>query len=108
MSLQLLYFVHLGAAVSVMAMTISKAGIFRPLRMFAQSKSKWLGKLLGCPFCTSVWISFPVTAWYPIEIIPRTHFIIDWFITSMVMVFVASMCSGLILRAFAPDGYEED
>lgn len=53
----LLYLGLLVLIVAPVTLTITKAGIFAPLRNFIASKSKWLGELARCPYCMSHWVS---------------------------------------------------
>lgn len=90
----------LGMAASMIAIIITEANVFKSFRAWIRTKNQWLSRLLHCPFCTSVWVCFGLTAWYKPTILPSSLGIVDWFVTSMIMVFIASLCSGITLRLF--------
>jgi hypothetical protein len=99
MSMLVIQFLLLCAAVSSISLTLSKAGIFRRPREWVEDRNAFLGELVHCPFCTSVWVAFGITAIYHPPLLSTTPFL-DGFITAMAMVTIASGLSGITIRAF--------
>jgi hypothetical protein len=96
---ELLKLIVCTAAVSTMSVTLSKAGVFAPLRRTIKSRSKWLGKLLDCPYCTSHWMAFGVTAVFQ----PRPVMIwlpVDLLLSAFAMVALSPIFAGLIFRLY--------
>lgn len=44
-------------AVSTVTVTVTRSTLFAPLRERAAHKSRFLGKLVGCPYCMSHWVA---------------------------------------------------
>ncbi len=44
--------------------TLSEARLFAGLRQRAAARSRWLGELLGCGYCTGHWVAFGLAAIY--------------------------------------------
>lgn len=45
-------------AVSSISYTITRAGVFEPIREWAKGKNKKLGDLFECPYCMAHWVTF--------------------------------------------------
>lgn len=52
----------LALATATIANTVTKASVFRPIRMYARRHFPWLGKLVTCSYCTSHWAAFFLVA----------------------------------------------
>lgn len=90
----------LALAVSSISLTVSRAKLFADLREFVKSKNVWLGKLLSCPYCTSHWVSFIITALY----LPRPihlFLLLDWFLASMMIVALSAMLMGVMFLSIS-------
>lgn len=93
--------VALSLAIGVMAMTITKTKIFRPVRIWTLDKSEWFGDLISCPYCTSHWLSFVLTAIYSPLLFNSGIGLLDWFLTSLCVIAGSAVVSGTIFYAFA-------
>ena len=86
---------YLSFAVGAASMTVSKAKLFRPVRSFTRRKSKPVAELVQCPYCTSHWLSFLLTALY----LPRAAspwWVLAWFVSAMAIVALSSVTCKLI------------
>ena len=98
----LLIVMLLGTAASPVAMVVTKAKLFRPLRDRIAARSTWLGELFSCPFCMSIWIAGALTAVYMPRPVRSGCVVVDVIVACMLMVVVAALGCGLIFRAYAP------
>lgn len=107
MLVELIKIGYLSLAVGAISLTISKSKVFKGLREDIGRKSSWAGGLIECPYCTSHWVSFLVAGAY----LPRpfpTYKVVDWFISSMAMVTLASFISSGIFRAISSIAEKHD
>lgn len=83
-------------AISSASLIISKAKVSLPLREITKKKSPWLGELLSCPFCTSVWLALGSVLLYTPALInhPLLNFMSVW----LGLVSLAALASGVIIR----------
>jgi hypothetical protein len=92
----------LGVASGVIVLTVTKSSIFAFIRVWVKSKSPFIGELISCPYCFSHWICFLIAIIYRkpiIQVIPVMDFIVTW----LVMVFISSICAGIIFKLFSKD-----
>jgi hypothetical protein len=97
--IELLKLVICTAAVSTMSVTLSKAGVFAPLRQIIKSRSKWLGKLLDCHYCTSHWMALAVVAVFQ----PRPIIVwlpVDLLLSAFAVVALSPIFAGLIFNLY--------
>ena len=55
--------VLISLAVSSMSMTVSQTAMFRPFRLRLYARSRFIGKLVSCPYCLSHWLAFGFVGW---------------------------------------------
>lgn len=87
----------LGLAVASVAMIVSRAKVSEPIRhrCFASERRiiRWIGELLSCTFCASVWVAGITTVMYRPRILPsRTvlaDLLVSWFVTVTLGAFLA-------------------
>jgi hypothetical protein len=83
------------------SMAVSKSKIFQPFRRWVKSKSEFLWGGLSCPYCMSHWIAILLTAIY----FPRpvySRFVgIDFIISVMTMVSLASVTAFVVYYVYA-------
>ncbi len=74
----------LSVVTAFIAFTVAETVIFASLREWAKSRIAWLGKLLACGYCSSVWIALALTAvyrprlfeaWWPLDYLLTAVFI---------------------------------
>lgn len=76
--------------------TVSKERIFAPLRERLGGKDTWFGYLVACPYCVSHYVAFalvPLTGVYAVPIAFEWGWVgtaLDWFLTSVLVVVIAS------------------
>lgn len=89
----------LGLAVGSISMTLSKSKAFRSARKAVRDRSKWLGDLASCPYCTSHWVSAGFALFLRPEITgsPIADFVLAMFAT----VTLSAVSCGLIFKAFS-------
>lgn len=93
-ALAVLQTVLLGFVVAAISMTLSKATLFG-----------WLQKraaVFRCPYCTSHWVSFVVSAIARPQFQLGTGPLIDWFLWSMVLVGLAPRICWWIYSSYLP------
>lgn len=71
--------------------TVTRAGIFRPLRDLLERKSKWLGELINCPYCFAHWMVFAAAAWVQEPVIEG-----NWFVAMLVTILAVSCVVSLL------------
>lgn len=49
--------VSLILAVGILSLIIAKSHVFEGVRSFIAKRDSWLGRLINCPVCVSVWLS---------------------------------------------------
>jgi len=89
----------LSAIVACLSWTIAKSLLFQGLRRWIQKKSKFLGKLVGCPYCLSHYISAFVaiggttTGLFDLMFVPQW---LSWIILTFLLVWLAAFQWSLI------------
>jgi len=90
----------LALATSAISVTITQSDIFSGLRASVANRSRWLGVLVRCPYCTSHWVSVVLMWWYGQRIVPETYLPIDLFVSALAIVAVASFFTFLVMLAY--------
>lgn len=90
----------LALAVSSVSVTMTKSSIFKSTREWIDEKSSFFGDLVHCPYCTSHWLSFAAVAVYQPRLLDSPYWVFDYAVSAFVIVTLASMSSGLVIRAF--------
>lgn len=96
---RILILMCIAMAVSVIAMTVTKAVIFRGVREYVSSKSNFFGELFSCPFCFSFYVSLLLIV-FPFNAIPLFGFV-GYFVTYFAIIGIAAIFSGLIYYLFS-------
>lgn len=82
-------------AIASISYTISKGGIFRPMRLYiCKTESKFLGELISCPYCVSHWVS-----WIIMFVIFKS-LSLDFIISSFAAITLSMFWTGIIARSF--------
>lgn len=95
----------LAIAAGTAATTITKAKAFQWLRLALKARSKWLGYLVSCPYCTSHWLVFALQAVYQLRLVQSSFAVVDVVVSSFVVIGAAAFVSWALRRAhdFAED-----
>lgn len=93
----------LALAVASISHTLARGKVFEPSREWVWLKSERLGELVGCPYCTSHWVSFLLVAIYHPILVDSGLRIIDHFISAMVLVMLAAAISKLVFTNESPE-----
>lgn len=93
----LLQVIIIALATAAISTTTSMGSIFEPMRVFVEKRSKWLGKLARCPYCTGHWVAIIFTAIYQPLLIQK-YVVADFIVTVFVIVALASLVSGAIMK----------
>lgn len=80
-------------AVASISYTISKSGIFLPVRLFICKHIHFLGQLISCPYCLSNWVSFIIF------ITIYKSFSLDFIIMSFAAITLSAIWCGMIERS---------
>jgi hypothetical protein len=91
--------VALALPVAVISLTITKAGVFEPLRKKMNDES-FLKKLATCPYCMSHWISILVTVIYRPVVFTSSFYLVDLFISALTIVAVSTPLCWFIYRSY--------
>lgn len=78
-------------AVACVALTVTRSSLFRGFRNWVRPRSKFFGKLTGCPYCFAHWMSFVGMWWFPGSSM-------GYLIGAFAMTAVASMIAGVISK----------
>jgi hypothetical protein len=70
------------------AFTLSEAAVFESAREWAKSRSRWLGKLLGCGYCLGFWIALALETIYQPRVL-RSWWPLDHLLTALVIAWLA-------------------
>lgn len=95
----ILLIAYLALAIAAISMTTAKASIFRPLRLKVEDRNEWLGELVKCPYCTSHWLAFGAEAIYQPRLVHSGVALLDYALSAMAMVALATIFFGLIWAA---------
>lgn len=91
----------LALGIAAVAMTVTMAGIFEPLRDRIEARSEWWGELFTCPYCFSHWLAFGVVAVFQPRPLVSPWWWVDMVASAFVLVTLASVGCGLIKKSFA-------
>lgn len=72
-----------------LAFTVSETALFAPFRGWAGHRSPWLGKLVGCGYCLSLWIAVALVALYQPRLF-ASGWPIDHLLTACLVAWLAS------------------
>jgi hypothetical protein len=98
--------VLIGVATGAISLLVTKSALLAPFHKWLGGRSPFLEELLSCPWCTSHWVGFllmlvyrPLLLGNPVgwPLAP-----VDWAVTLMAVVFVASLAAGAMYRALSP------
>lgn len=98
----------LGAATGVISITLTKALIFKDLREAVKARSKWFGKLLSCPFCSSFWIGAIWIGIYQPRALESSLWPVDLILSVFLDVAVSAVWCGIIFKFIGWIGPDED
>ncbi len=108
---KLYYLIIISTTVSVISMTVTKAGFFKPLRTWLKSKDSFIHELFSCPYCFSFYPAALFVALYYDKVVltigPMFIFfgnlvtIWDFLLTWFSIVAIATFISGFIYRSIS-------
>jgi hypothetical protein len=90
---------YLALAVATISLTISKGVIFRSTRDWIAKHSEWFGSLVRCPYCLAHWLAFGGVAIYRLRLVHSNVALVDYFVSAMVVIALATMIIGLMWMA---------
>ena len=97
---QLFELLVLALATSTISVTITKAGIFKPLRERIARLNDWAGELFSCPYCMAHWVAAGMVGVSQPVLISTGVYVLDVIISYFAVIAVAAVWSGLVIRAF--------
>jgi len=104
--MSLIDFLFLALATASIALTITKAVIFEPMRDWIGDRSDFFGELFSCPYCMSHWVSFGFIAYYQPRLVSSQYLIADLFTSAFALITLSSLFAALVFRLFG--GSEEE
>lgn len=87
----------LSLAVAAISTTISLSSLFAPVRRWCRRRSRWLGKLVNCAYCSSHWIAFAAVAWYDPRIMGG-WWVANWVVAVFAVIAIANVVTGIIRK----------
>lgn len=100
--------VFLALAVASVSMTLTKSEVFGPLREWIDIKSKFLGDLIHCPYCTSHYVSLGTVLLFQPVVATSGFHVADLLASAFAMVTLSSFFCGLIFKSFAGMNQERE
>lgn len=99
----------LSLACGAVSMTIAKSSIFEGLRGWVSRRWPTAGKGISCPYCTSHWVAFALTAVYfrQVRFISSGVTIFDFFAIAMAMAALAAIPARVIFSAYSAMGQKD-
>jgi hypothetical protein len=99
----------LSLACGAASMTIAKSSIFEGLRVWVSRRWPMAGKGISCPYCTSHWVAFALTAVYfrQVRFISCGIAILDFFTAAMAMAALAAIPARVIFSAYSAMGQKD-
>jgi hypothetical protein len=106
----------LGVACGAISFVVTRAAIFNFFHDWLEKKSPFLEEMLSCPLCTSHWVALGLTliyrplllnwgdrpAWMYTSWVNYVITPVDYLVTIMVMVTIASVTARVIHSAYKP------
>lgn len=91
--------VCIAMAVSTVALTVTKAVVFRPLReLIGATKIGFLIELFSCPYCFSFWVAALFQVIHPFNAVHLGFF--GYLITYFATIAIAAIVSGIVFYLF--------
>lgn len=104
----LILLVLLAAPVACVSLTLTRSMLFKGFREWVGGRSDFFGELVRCPFCTSHWVAFVACAifkpWVVYSNIPVLGIVLQFFISSLILVAMAMLIAGAVYKAVAGMG----
>ena len=96
----------LSLATSVIAVTLSKTKVFKPMRHWIWQRNTWSYNLISCTYCLTHWVAFTLVSIYPLNLMGKYQ-VIDYFVSSFAVVAIAAVIGGIIkyLNPNPPDDF---
>ncbi len=101
---QVVSIIALSVAVATIAITCTKTKISKPVRQWITKKSTWFGDLVSCPYCFGHWVSFVAVAAVRPVVTDSGVFLLDLFVSAMVVTGLSALLCGLIFKAVSSMG----
>ncbi len=89
----------LALVTATVTVNLTRASIFYRPRTWLGQKSKFIEKLLACPFCTSHWVAFAIVGLYRPQVLPM-YGVVNFFAASFAIVTLTSFLIGGMFAAF--------
>ena len=70
--------------------TVSEAKVFKPLREWLMSKSRFVGELSSCGYCLGHWVAFILVAIYQPRLF-QAWWLLDYFLTAVVVAWMSAL-----------------
>lgn len=94
----------LALATAAVSVIISRAKISEPIRDRCRTSVRrivrWMGELLSCTFCTSVWISGIATVIYRPRVLTSSMVVADVLVSWFAIVTLGTFCAWVVFRAY--------
>jgi len=97
----LLKILVLGIATGAISLVLTKSTVFDFAHDWLERKAPFLGEMLNCPWCTSHWVALFFVLVYRPRLL-NVFAPVDYLVSVMVLVAVASVVARTIYSAYAP------
>lgn len=102
MSNQLVEWSVASLAVASTSYTITRAGIFEPVRAWIEAKSGKLGELMRCPYCIGHWLAGAAAICIGNPAVVVGNAIVDYAVSIFGMMAVVGVIHFVLIRTYQP------
>ena len=78
----------LSIVTATISFTVTEAAVFKPLRTWAKSNSKFFGKLIHCGYCFGFWVAALMEFTFKLHLFD-TYLFLDQFLTTLVIMWLS-------------------
>lgn len=91
----------------LIATTIARARVFRPLRTWVKVRSDYLGEGISCQYCISHWVGFFLAAIYRPRFVESPWPLLDTIISAFIVIGLGALIARTLGKT-PPDGVHPD
>lgn len=91
----------LAVAIAAVSLTITRASIFKPFRLWVEEHSTFFGELVSCPYCMSHWVALVVVSIFKTRVVVSSVPPADYLLTIFFLVSVSCLVAAPVFLAVA-------
>jgi len=81
--------IYLSFVTASISFTVTETKLFNPLREWVKKRSVFLGELISCGYCFSIWMAFVLAVIYRPKLF-ESWWLLDYFLTAIVIAWLAA------------------